>query len=85
MFIAEIEQLSSRRGYERWIKTELPARADGRRLADRAVDAGQDELAGGAALAGGGFASPTVEAARQIDRRTHRIRLHKLIVRLRLK
>ena len=52
---------------ERWIQVQPSPGSHGFQLRDRALDIGENQLSGGAALAGGSLMQPAVEFPRQIN------------------
>lgn len=66
LFVGKVYAPAGGRNRRR-IEAEPPARAGRFSVLHGAFDAAQDQLAGRAALAGGGFVQPAVQIARQID------------------
>jgi len=66
LFVRKMDVPASRRN-QRWIEFESPARTGRFSILYRAFDATKDQVAGGAALPGGGCVQPPVQIARELD------------------
>ena len=84
LFIREIERLSAARRHQWWIEAQSMAQA-WLVFHHGLLDGRENELARGAAAAGGGLMKTAMKVARKVDRSTDRIWLHTISVRLRLK